>query len=489
MTVDSINFMLFSTSGTVSKNGKMNRRFNSIWSLTFFVSFTCLLAASPRANTLSFEQALRQMQGTNKALSAAKLEVLQQQYERQAVRGLYYPTIGMHGRYSRIDEAISIDLNDIRSAILFAHADNPALGNQLPSFETSIQDEEFWNLNASLKWPIYTGGRIRAANRAAEAQLDETGEKLEQVESELFTELVQRYFGLRLAKEVVGVRQHVLAGMKKHLENAQALEKSGMVPRAERLHAEVFHAEAEREYQKALREVEMVETALSNTLSVSDIIEPTSKLFVFRGIGPVSEFQSKAIENNPILKQVASQRELAHQASRIEAGRFQPEVFVFGQREVYEADLTLLEPNWVAGIGVNFNLFEGFSRQNRLRAARTRERRIAALGEKAQLDISALVEKRYHQLINALEQYESTTSALVFAEEYLRVRVRAFEEGLGVSLNVVDAQLAFSRVQIDRLTAMYRFDVSLARLLETSGHSELFETYRNRNDVEVEHEK
>jgi len=380
-------------------------------------------------------------------------------------------------------------LNDIRSAILFAHADNPALGNQLPSFETSIQDEEFWNLNASLKWPIYTGGRIRAANRAAEAQLDETGEKLEQVESELFTELVQRYFGLRLAKEVVGVRQHVLAGMKKHLENAQALEKSGMVPRAERLHAEVFHAEAEREYQKALREVEMVETALSNTLSVSDIIEPTSKLFVFRGIGPVSEFQSKAIENNPILKQVASQRELAHQASRIEAGRFQPEVFVFGQREVYEADLTLLEPNWVAGIGVNFNLFEGFSRQNRLRAARTRERRIAALGEKAQLDISALVEKRYHQLINALEQYESTTSALVFAEEYLRVRVRAFEEGLGVSLNVVDAQLAFSRVQIDRLTAMYRFDVSLARLLETSGHSELFETYRNRNDVEVEHEK
>jgi len=467
----------------------MNRRFHPIWSFAIFVSFTCLLTDSTGASELSFEHALRQMQGTNKALSAAKLDVLQQQYARQAIRGLHYPTITMQGRYSRIDDAISIDLNDIRSAILFAHSGNPALANQLPSFETSIQDEDFWNLNASLTWPIYTGGRIRAANRAAEAQLDETGEKLEQVEGALFTELVQRYFGLRLAKEVVGVRRQVLAGMKKHLEDAKALEKTGMISRAERLHAEVFHAEAEREYQKALRDVEIVETALSNTLSVSDIIEPTSELFVFGGIEPATEFQAKALEHNPILKQVASQRELAHQASRIEAGRFHPEVFVFGQREIYEDDLTLLEPKWVAGIGVNFSLFEGFAKHNRLRAARTRERRIAELGEKAESDISALVEERYHQLLNALEQYESTASAFAFAEEYLRVRVRAFEEGMGVSLDVVDAQLAFSRVQIDRLTAMYAFDVSLARLLETSGHSALFETYRNRNDVEVDHEK
>lgn len=440
------------------------------------------------ANELSFEQALHKMQGTNKGLSAAHFEVSQQRFQRKAARGLYFPKVGLNARYSRIDEAISIDLNEIRSALLFIHQDNSGLGSLLPPFETIVQDKEFWNTQASVTWPIYTGGRIVAANRAAEAQLNESKEKLVEIESGLMTELVTRYFGLRLSMAVAEVRKEVLDGMRQHLATAKALEETGMVPRTERLHAEVFHAEADREYKKALRKIEIVETSLNNTVSGSGTIQPTSKLFVVKEIAPISEFRVKAIDNNPVLKQIASKRELAHQGYRKERSRYFPEVFLFGNKELYKDDLTILEPQWVAGIGVNFSLFEGFSRHNRIKAALAGERRVADLEIKAEQDITTLVEERYHELINALEQYESTVASYQFAEEYLRVRLRAFEEGMGVSLNVVDAQLAFSRVQIDRLTAMYDFDVSLARLLETSGRSAFFETYRNRNDVEIEHE-
>jgi len=40
-------------------------------------------------------------------------------------------------------------------------------------------------------------------------------------------------------------------------------------------------------------------------------------------------------------------------------------------------------------------------------------------------------------------------------------------------------------VKTERLVAVYEFDVALAELLETSGHSERFEEYVIRSDVEV----
>ena len=57
---------------------------------------------------------------------------------------------------------------------------------------------------------------------------------------------------------------------------------------------------------------------------------------------------------------------------------------------------------------------------------------------------------------------------------------------MATSLDIVDAQLALSRVKIERLIAAYEFDVSLAKLLEASGQSEHFEEYLSRADVEVE---
>jgi len=107
------------------------------------------------------------------------------------------------------------------------------------------------------------------------------------------------------------------------------------------------------------------------------------------------------------------------------------------------------------------------------------------LEQRANRDIETLVEKRYHELMKALEQHEALESALVSTREYLRVRTRSFEEGFATSVDVVDAQLALSRVKIESLVAVYDFDVALAELLEASGESEKFETYRARADLEV----
>ena len=79
-------------------------------------------------------------------------------------------------------------------------------------------------------------------------------------------------------------------------------------------------------------------------------------------------------------------------------------------------------------------------------------------------DVQTLVEKSYNELMKDGEQLEAMETSIKFAEEYLRVRQKAFKEGFATSIDLVDAQLALSKVKIERLKALYEFDVSFARL-------------------------
>ncbi|GAO28125.1 hypothetical protein [Geofilum rubicundum] len=48
---------------------------------------------------------------------------------------------------------------------------------------------------------------------------------------------------------------------------------------------------------------------------------------------------------------------------------------------------------------------------------------------------------------------------------------------MATSTEVTDASLAVAKVRIEKLQAMYAYDVALARLLELAGMPEMFEDF------------
>jgi len=433
---------------------------------------------------LSFGQALELLHSNNESLRAVTMEMRQREQEQSATRGLYFPKVNLNGSYTKIDDPTTLDLNAIRTAMLQFHPEVPA--GMVPSFEETFQDDRFWKATATMTWPLFTGGRILAANRAADAVVAEVKEKMRSTESALISSLAEYYFGLCLAQNIVTVRRQVLDGMERHLYHAQKLEEHGMISRSERLHAEVTHAEADRKLKKAVRDETISQSTLKSILSFEEPVTPVSHLFLLRAIKPLSFFQREARLKNPIMKQIAARKEQAHQNYKIQLGTFSPEVYLFGMRELYTQDLTVLEPEWAVGVGVNVTLFEGFARAKRVSAALYQEKRVSYLEERAVQNIETLVEKYYNEVMKAIEQFDCTETSLESAREYLRIRSRAFEEGYASSIDVIDAQLALSRVKIERLTAAYTFDVFLAKLLEAAGLSDSFDIYPTKVRVEVD---
>lgn len=85
--------------------------------------------------------------------------------------------------------------------------------------------------------------------------------------------------------------------------------------------------------------------------------------------------------------------------------------------------------------------------------------------------------KTYHEIEKASESATSLDSSMDFAEEYFRVRNKAFKEGFATSTQVVDAQMNLSKTKIERLQAMYQYDMAFVKLLEWCGMSDSFVSY------------
>ena len=443
------------------------------------------VAPFARAGELSFAEALGMLRQRNEALQAARAEVRQRQEEVDAAQGLAWPRLEASARYTRIDEPVVIDLDPIRQVILSLHSNVPAAA--VPPFTLTVQDDTFWKADVKASWTLFTGGKIAAAQDAARAELRsaEAGERA--TGETLASELARRYFALRLAGRACTVRAAVVDAIGQHVQHARRLEEEGMIARAERLHAEVALAEAERHLARSERDVELARIALAAVISSDDAeVAASTPIGVLSTLEPAAEFVTHAEASNPNLARLRAMRELAAVGGRAEKARYVPDVFVFGMHELHPSDLTILEPGWAVGVGASLTLFDGFAREHRIAAAKERETRVGALEARARRDIATLVEKHYREMVTARELVARLGRTRELAAENLRVRTRAFEEGMGTSLEVVDAQLAASRVELERAMAGYDFVVALAELLEASGQADRLPELVAKADVEVE---
>ncbi|HOZ15137.1 MAG TPA: TolC family protein [Tenuifilaceae bacterium] len=441
----------------------------------------------------------------NPDIKVANQALMQNEYERKSARGLYMPQVGLSATFGIQNQPATLDLSPIGDALSgiysLSAAQTQLIGNlhgitnteaytlllnktmegiaeiKAAEWEKTLVEDKLGNVSANLTWPIFTGGKIYAANSAAKAKENENKEKVRMVSNSQITSLVQRYYGLILAVEVANVRMQVSQGMLEHLNNARKMEKNGLSPEAERLHAEVAYAEAQRELKKAQKDVELMQTALKSVLNVNQPVKPTTQLFISENILTLDDYIVRAKQQNPVFGQLDQKKIQADQAIRKERSAYLPDVAIMGSYELYGYQMPEFMPEWYVGVGLKVNIFDGLAKNNKVQAAKVQRSQVETYQEKAQLDITTGITKVYQQMLQAKEQYESSLVSLKFAQEYVRVRQKAFNEGFATSTEVVDANMNLSKVKVEQLKAMYDFDVALASLLELTGDSQSFTQY------------
>ena len=418
------------------------------------------------------------------ANSQAYLSVYQKAYEK-AYGDAVKQTMDAYG----LDEATAKSMvdqkaGDIRSGVMgspevgalaqqaadsYGESASKKIGDT--DFSMKVQDDLFFNARVTVVWPIFTGLKIYSAYDAAKENVNARKAEFDMAQNTILMDVATKYFTLRLAEELTVMRETTMKNLEGHLERSKKLEEGGQISKAERLRAEVALAEAQNAYEDALRDQSLARMALASLLKTDTSITATTPVEAPEVVRSMEEFKQLAREKHPGLRQLRTERKRSQDAVRAARADWFPTVALFGYRELYTKDLTILEPEWAVGAKAQWDLpiLGGKESRAKVSSAKSMERSLSSKEEQTLDNINLLVEKRWRELEHARGRLTSLAKTRELADEALRSQTRAYEAGLATGLDVVDAELALARLQVGDLKAHFDAVVAWLGLLEASG--------------------
>jgi outer membrane protein TolC len=454
--------------------------------MVFLAGIAPVLPASAR--DFDFDSAWQQVHQKSYVLKAEQANLDHAAYQQSAARHLYLPQVTLSGGYLRLDEDITLGPDAIFDSMpagdqaefafygLLGMSHSQAASAGLTS---TISDKNISSSSVNLLWPLYTGGRIDAAQEIAKASVDQAQQQHELKVDSQFETLCQRYFGVVLTGQVLAARLEVEESLQLHLEHACLLVENGQIAEVERLQAEASHDKARVDRQKTARDLGITQAALTRFLQEETMVRPSTGLFVNRKLPLLETVTQKTLSGYAGLAILDAKEEMAAGLVKLEQGKYYPEVALIGNYNLYEEDSLAsdLMPDWFVGISVSLPLMDRSGRSNKIKAAKSQITRVAALRSQARQDLALVVEKTYRLIEQAIAEYDGLASSQRLAEKTVELREKAFVQGISTSLDVVDARLYVAGVKIQRAHAAYTYVMELAKLLAISGQIDKFSQY------------
>lgn len=287
----------------------MKKIITAILTIFLTANFSFAFEAKVEKYEIDFPTAYELMFNNNNSIKAILEEINAKKYKKNAAIGEFMPKVGMNATFVHFDKDIQVGGGSI-----------PIMSTTVPIPNLVIQEKNVTTFGFTALWNVFTGGKILALNSAARAELAGSNLKYKSLSGNLTTRLVERYYGLALAQDVAEVRKMVKDSTEEHLNDAKLLEKEGMIPKSERLHAEVAYKQAKKDYDAAIKDISIVEEGVKNLIKDDNVdltgitIQPLSHLFVYEGkIAGLNEWKKSALENNPEFKQTEVQKNLLRQ--------------------------------------------------------------------------------------------------------------------------------------------------------------------------------
>ena len=435
--------------------------------------------------TYSFEEARGLMLQHSAALKVADAEVQIARRERQRVNALWWPQLQAEGAYMHLSEEVEVrqplsyytdPLKEEVQRIVPGEELVTGLLDRVGEYTLTfpLLPQDIASVGVTAEWVAFSGGKRIYADRMAQRLVNVAQLGSERVESAEQVLLVERYYGLVLARQTTEVCQQRYEVMRRHYADALRMEQVGLIDKAARLATQVAMEEAEREWRHAVSVEQVRNTALKQLLGIADEVVqvvPTSPLFAVTELPAEAVFVEAMRSGNYTLGTLSLEEQMTRDKLRMDLGGYLPEVALFGKQTLYARGLpSNLFPRTVVGVGFVWNLFDGLDREHKVAQTRLTQQVLAWSREDAEAELTVMVSELYATLQRTMADIRVLDTTIALSEELLRMRRAAFAEGMATSTELIDAENALATNRLARLTARYACDVAMANLQMLCGN-------------------
>lgn len=415
------------------------------------VALGIALAAAPaalRAETLSeaWQAALQQ----DRSLAAVRAQAEAAGLDAEAARAARWPTVAVGGSYTRLDDSPAFD---------FSFTGLPIEPPEL------FDGDDYVAGTAAVTVPLYTGGRIASGIAAAQARERGADAQLAASQSDLKFAVADAYVAVLRARKALAVADSNVASLESVARDTGSLFERELVPKNELLAAEVALADARQNRLRAANALEVATAAYNRRLGapmdrVADLVEPLDVVVDLPA--ELEALTAQALARRTELDALDAQADAYGQLARAERARVLPQLALSGGYQYLENRFLDDETVGMAGIGVQWSLFDGGQARKRAAALERTQRATRERRADAQSLVELQVREAWLDEQAARQRVAVTGGAAEQAVENLRIAQERYGAGLGTQTQLLEAESLRVRALTNRDTAA--LDVGLARL-------------------------
>ena len=320
---------------------------------------------------------------------------------------------------------------------------------------------------------LFDSWRTKRAVRAARLGSEMADEQQRSTESDVVLGVVRTYFGTLLAAENLRVAEESLKSAEADLARAESLHQAGMTTEADVLSVRVHLSSVEQDRIRAEQDTQVALAALNDALGVpldSQYSLTTPLRALDAAVPPLADYERRALASHPSLRQAEMGRMLAETQVALARTSLWPQVTAHG---ILEADRQRFSSqgssNWLAGVSLQWNVWDGSRNRAQIAAARSAEARTAALERQASSAVLLGIRRAWGNWRSAAERVGVAAGAVGAAEASHEIIRNRYGAGLTTVTELIRSDTALRVARFQHLGAQFEQRLAAAALEHAAG--------------------
>ena len=452
----------------------------------FLACTTAGLAQSP--DPLTLDQALRIALQNHRSMQVSQASLAMAEAQYQQAMAAFGPRLNLEAGFQRADEDRTFSFSGLVQTPALAlpigpgGAFVPIPGQPLPiNLDVRMFDRDVTRAALNLTVPLYTGGKKEAITGMARKGIEVAAEEKRKTELDVVRDVSRYYNGMRFAQQMAKLTSDTLERFQALDDLTERLYQNASlkVKKTDYLRSKTTTAMTRSMLHEANYATQLTHDALVNAMGLPAnsrvSLAPEASLPVLDA--GLESLIADAMQFNPDKQRL----ELAVQAAdlKLDEARsgFLPtiglEVSTYRVWNDYPGGL-FNEANrngWTLGVGLKWDLFDGGLTRASVNAAQAGKLKLQAQRVLLDSGLALQVKDDFLRIQRSLAQVSDSTKAQSFAEENRKLHMRAYQEELVETKDVIEAQIIESLSSASLYRARHDLRVALSDLDYRLGRS------------------
>lgn len=342
-----------------------------------------------------------------------------------------------------------------------------------PTPLTAIPDRARLDQNVMGMYPIYTGGRLKAQLRSAEALVGAAASDARSSELDTALNAKTAFRRVLLGQRIMDAYQKRVDEARERVRIAEAAFEQGRIARFDLLRNQTELAEAEQALVNAQRDADIALVDLKSALGVSQAstLTPSGELTFEAPAGTLREAEPTALARRPEIAAARARLRSAEAGLRATSSGYRPQVYAVGMQDFSVQSADSFERGFTVGIAAAIPLYDAGRRRSEVAESQAVLARARAEEREAVLTVTHDVAASWAGLQAAAKNVTFSQTAVQQAEEDYRVIRLRYEAGKATNVEVLDAIAALTRARTNQAQALFDYNTARDQLARATGET------------------